>query len=143
MRLQVRGVQWSGGCTFILSMQASIFSCSTAFLAWEMLAVLLLAMPSFIVLLSWGGNMCDITLNTQIVLKDPCCPATHNLENKSHQVVFCVGVGSSQAAGAFKWKGWQDSFATHPLKKQLLEIFQTLHHLPISSLRTSVRACNG
>lgn len=32
-------------------MQASIFSCSTAFLAWEMLAVLLLAMPSFMVLL--------------------------------------------------------------------------------------------
>jgi hypothetical protein len=29
-------------------MQASIFSCSTAFLAWEMLAVLLLDMPSFI-----------------------------------------------------------------------------------------------
>lgn len=42
------------GCTFILSMQASIFSCSTAFLAWEMLAVLLLAMPSFMLLL-WGG----------------------------------------------------------------------------------------
>lgn len=37
--------------TFILSMQASIFSCSTAFLAWEMLAVLLLAIPSFMVLL--------------------------------------------------------------------------------------------
>lgn len=32
-------------------MQASIFSCSTAFLAWEMLAVLLLAIPSFMVLL--------------------------------------------------------------------------------------------
>lgn len=30
-------------------MHASIFSCSTAFLAWEMLAVLLLAMPSFMV----------------------------------------------------------------------------------------------
>lgn len=34
--------------TFTLSMQASIFSCSTAFLAWEMLVVLLLDMPSFI-----------------------------------------------------------------------------------------------
>ena len=32
-------------------MQASIFSCSTAFLAWEMLAVLLLAIPSFMMLL--------------------------------------------------------------------------------------------
>lgn len=38
-------------CTFILSMQASIFSCSTAFLAWEMLAVLLLAMLSFMLCL--------------------------------------------------------------------------------------------
>lgn len=52
--LQVGGVWW--GFTFILSMQASIFSCSTAFLAWEMLAVLLLAMPSFMALL-WGGNV--------------------------------------------------------------------------------------
>lgn len=34
--------------TFTRSMQASIFSCSTAFLAWEMLVVLLLGMPSFI-----------------------------------------------------------------------------------------------
>lgn len=34
--------------TFTLSMQASIFSCSTALLAWEMLVVLLLDMPSFI-----------------------------------------------------------------------------------------------
>lgn len=56
-------------CTFILSMQASIFSCSTAFLAWEMLAVLLLAMPSFMVLL-WrqtdargGGDSVNVTLN--------------------------------------------------------------------------------
>lgn len=55
-------------------MQASIFSCSTAFLAWEMLAVLLLAMPSFIVLLlqqrqaqrGWGGmESLNITLNPQ------------------------------------------------------------------------------
>lgn len=37
------------GLTFTLSIQASIFSCSTAFLAWEMLVVLLLDMPSFIV----------------------------------------------------------------------------------------------
>lgn len=36
--------------TFTLSMQASIFSCSTAFRAWEMLVVLLLDMPSFILL---------------------------------------------------------------------------------------------
>lgn len=36
--------------TFILSIQASIFSCSTAFLAWEMLVVLLLDMTSFILL---------------------------------------------------------------------------------------------
>lgn len=36
-----------GGFTFTLSMPASIFSCSTAFLACEMLAVLLLDMPSF------------------------------------------------------------------------------------------------
>lgn len=34
--------------TFTLSMHASIFSCSTAFLAWEMLVVLLLDTPSFI-----------------------------------------------------------------------------------------------
>lgn len=34
--------------TFTRSMQASIFSCSTAFRAWEMLVVLLLDMPSFI-----------------------------------------------------------------------------------------------
>lgn len=55
-------------------MQASIFSCSTAFLAWEMLAVLLLAIPSFIVLLlqqrhaqrGWGGmESMNITLNPQ------------------------------------------------------------------------------
>ncbi|TNN62685.1 hypothetical protein EYF80_027126 [Liparis tanakae] len=45
--------QWThcdrGGNTGAL--KASIFSCSTAFLAWEMLAVLLLAIPSFMVLL--------------------------------------------------------------------------------------------
>lgn len=44
--------------TFILSIQASIFSCSTAFLAWEMLVVLLLDMTSFILLpLLRGGTV--------------------------------------------------------------------------------------
>ena len=36
-------VAWAEELTFILSMLASIFSCSTSFLAWAMLAVLLLA----------------------------------------------------------------------------------------------------
>lgn len=43
--------------TFTLSMHASIFSCSTAFLAWEMLAVLLLDMPSFILPPLLGGGV--------------------------------------------------------------------------------------
>lgn len=68
-------------------MQASIFSCSTAFLAWEMLAVLLLAMPSFIVLLlqqrqaqrGWGGgghgvNEHHIKSTKQHPLKRCLCP---------------------------------------------------------------------
>ena len=46
----VRGQAGLCTLTFTLSMQASIFSCSTAFRAWEMLAVLLLDMPSFILL---------------------------------------------------------------------------------------------
>lgn len=38
------------GCwyTFTLSMQASIFNCFIALLAWEMLVVLLLDRPAFI-----------------------------------------------------------------------------------------------
>lgn len=52
-RTAVTGVRGRGTgrpvvLTFTRSMQASIFSCSTAFLAWEMLVVLLLDMPSFI-----------------------------------------------------------------------------------------------
>lgn len=68
-------------------MQASIFSCSTAFLAWEMLAVLLLAILSFMVLL-WRQTRAqrvghiesvNITLNPQSSIPPwRClCPPTH------------------------------------------------------------------
>lgn len=96
--------------------------------------------------MGWGHVWrINITLNTQIVLKEDFVQQFLIMKKKKNPTrwFFCVGVGGLQAAGALKWKGWQDSFATHPLKKQLLEIFQTLHHLPISSWRTSVHVCNG
>lgn len=68
----IRSSTWTR-CTFILSMQASIFSCSTAFLAWEMLAVLLLTMPSFMVLRGEEAHMesMNIALNPQCSILPP------------------------------------------------------------------------
>lgn len=92
-------------------MQASIFSCSTAFLAWEMLAVLLLAMPSFMVLL-WrqtgareGGGERDsvnVTLNQhpsgdsstlmEQLLYYNLTPTRSFLHSKTWKDPFCLSI---------------------------------------------------
>lgn len=67
----------AAGPTFTLSMQASIFSCSTAFRAWEMLVVLLLDTPSFI-LRPWNSERRHRgAAAPEARLSPPCPPLQH------------------------------------------------------------------